>query len=195
MDRDFTIGFSTSKGLISAMLRWLMNSKISHVYGSWKIHQDIRMVVGMESGGLDWRPMRKFNKTNELKYVFKPIGGKLDDPAILEEMLDAFAQEYANKEYAFSVMPLLFIMSILGRLGGFGKWIRSKIHGCLSSLSLKLFGTEKEVCCSAYIELLQSADYPCVAHLKSHENDTQELLTALMGSDKWIIVYDSGSDK
>ena len=191
MDRDFTVGFSTSKSFISSMLRWLMKSKISHVYGSWKVHKNIRLVVGMESGGLDWRPLRKFNKTNELKYVYKPIGGKLAHSDTLEEQLDAFAQEHANKEYAFSVMPLLFILSILGRLGSVGRWLESKLHSAMSALSLKFFGSDKEVCCSAYIKLLQAADYECVKHLKAHENDTQELLEALDKSDKWLLVYDS----
>lgn len=190
MDRDFTVGFSTSKSFISSALRWMMRSKVSHVYGSWKIHKDVRMVVGMESGGLDWKPLRKFNKTNKLMYVFKPVEGKLADPAILEEMLNGFAQEYANKEYAFSVIPLLFIISVLGKLGSVGRWLRLKLHNGLSSLSLKLFGAEKEVCCSAYIELLQKAEYPCVAHLKAHENDTQELLDALKTSNQWEIIYD-----
>jgi hypothetical protein len=175
------------------MLRWLMKSKISHVYGSWKIHKDVRMVVGMESNGLDWMPLVKFRKTNELKYVFKPISGKLADKVVLEQMLNRFAQEYANKEYAFSVIPLLFIFSVLDKLGKPGQWLRSKLHGFLSSLSLKLFGQDKEVCCSAYIELLQDADYPCALCLKSHENDTQELLTALIRSDQWSLIYDSKS--
>jgi hypothetical protein len=195
MDRDFTIGFSTSKSFISAMLRWLMSSSISHVYGSWKIHKDVRMVVGMESNGLDWRPLRKFNKTNELKYVFKPAAGKLADPAILEAMLNDFSNEYANKEYAFNVIGLLFIYSVLNKLGSIGRWVRKKIHGSISYLSLRFFGDDKEVCCSAYIELLQKAEYSCVSHLKSHENDTQELLTALMGSDQWNLVYDSGASE
>lgn len=191
MDRDFTVGFSTSKSFISAMLRWMMKSKVSHVYGSWKIHKDVRMVVGMESNGLDWMPLIKFDKKNELKYVFKPIEGKLADPAVLERMLNAFAQEYANKEYAFSVLPLLFILGILSKLGRVGQWLRTKLHSAMSSLSLKLFGSDKEVCCSAYIELLQKAKYPCVVPLKSHENDTQELLDALEQSEQWQMIYDA----
>jgi len=191
MDRDFTVGFSTSSGLTSRGLRWLMNSKISHVYGSWKVLEGVRLVVGMESHGLDWRPLRKFERTNDLKLVFKPIRGRLADPEDLERELSWFAAENANKEYAFSVIGVLFVFSVLEKLGRIGLWIRGKLHGFLSWLSLKCFGDDKEVCCSAYIELLQHAGCECVAKLKSHENDTQELLEALQASDDWLLIYDA----
>lgn len=185
MNRDFTIGFSTSTSFVSRMLRWAMRSQISHVYGSWKIHEDVRIVVGMESNGLDWRPLRRFRQKNELRYLFKPVCGRMAEPVILERMLNAFAIEYANKEYAFSVLPLLFFLSILERLGPCGRWLRKRVHSFCSRLSLKLFGDDKEVCCSAYIELLQAAGYDSVCGLKAHEDDTQVFLNALLTDPQW----------
>jgi len=166
-----------------------MGSRISHVYGSWKVHKDIRLVVGMESNGLDWRPLRKFRKTNTLVYAYKPVRGELASWEMLEEHLNWFAKEYANKAYAFKVLAVLFLFKVLGKLGSPGRWVRDKLHGVLSYLSLKLFGNDKEVCCSAYLELLQHVGDPCVDHLKSHENDTQELLEAISSSSDWELVY------
>lgn len=77
---NISIGFSTTRLLMSRIIRWATRSSCSHAFIAFDDRAlNMRMVMQAESWGYELRPWDRWIRHNTLVAEFRPIGPSLDD--------------------------------------------------------------------------------------------------------------------
>lgn len=160
--QDITICFSTTKKLMSGVIRWATGGKFlvpaspSHALIS---HYDVslgrRMVLQAEAWGFEHRTWERFEKDNILIAQFAPIGPDL------EESLQ-WISSYLGADYDFVAAFLVGLKKFTGRA----------IKGRFSD-------PRKLMCSEAVIRMLDHAGYASVRDLDPETTSPLELMRRL----------------
>jgi hypothetical protein len=86
----FTVGFSTTKGIASAIIRWLTRSPASHTWFSFKLNRTY-VVLHASSGGVAIVHRERFEEKNE---VVEEFSLDLDMYPYFDELLQELGKPY-----------------------------------------------------------------------------------------------------
>jgi hypothetical protein len=136
------VGFSNSKTLISRVICWLTNSKVSHTFlileqpNGWPIKVPIVMEAAWD--GFRMISLEQFQKTNNIPYIIEPV-------VPLDKGVEA-AEHWLGEPYAYyTLIGMLWVL--------LGRFLRRTWRNP--------FNNPKSLMCSeAVVVVLQESGYP-----------------------------------
>lgn len=157
--KKIVIGFSTTKKIISRIIRWISKSKVSHAWiGFYDETLEMKMVMQAEMTGYEVIPISRWKRKNILKYVFTSDSLPLHDGLL-------YIAKYLGVEYDF--------LSALKT--GLKRWFKKLFKRPLQS--------PKKLMCSESVTLaLQKAGAKCVYNVNTEMISPGELLKLVEGS-------------
>lgn len=162
----FTVGFSTTKKLMSCMIRKITGSSCSHAWFCYNSRVDnsnklIRQVAQAEWFGYESRPRWRWNTQNVLVAEFELIG---PDPT---EAVSSMLLHYLGSRYDYRSAFLT------GTWRLFGRWVKSLFRD-----------PSKLMCVEGVIYMLGRAGYDSVRDLDPEFTSPGELLKACENNPK-----------
>lgn len=139
---NITIGFSTTNGWRSRLIRWVTHSPCSHAWISFNDDTlGLRLVMQAETWGFEVRPWSRWTKENIRVAEFSPIGPPLEES--LRWIATFLGSQYDYKA-AF--------------LSGIWRWVRRGIRSRFNDPG-------KLMCSEGLIRFLQHGQYNAVGGL------------------------------
>ena len=156
-DLNLMIGFSSSHGWLSGMIRWFLKSRISHTFLSIDTF-GARLTIGADEGGLNWCEVSRFKKTNQVMLVLRPRQN-------IDTVFDWFVQKHAGAEYDWISAG---IGGIRTRIKWMWYWFKHWLRKGVKKESLN--------CAEVTGLLLERAGYPFAVGLDTEITTAQELM-------------------
>lgn len=163
---NITIGFSTTRLLISGLIRRITRSSCSHAFIAFYDRDlEMRMVMQAQSWGFELRPWKRWVRENILVAEFRPVSHPM------ERALQAIAHRLGTK-FNYRSAILIGIRSILA------SWYKNRFTLNINQSPWKL------TCSEAVIRFLRNAKYEAVSTLNPETTSPGRLLREILKSRK-----------
>lgn len=164
--QHITVGFSTTRLLISGIIRWATRSSCSHAFIAFYDRDlNMRMVMQAQSWGFELRPWNRWTRENILVAEFRPASRPL------EKGLQTIAHRLGTK-FNYRSAIIIGIKSLLS------SWHRNRFSLDINQSPWKL------TCSEAVIRLLRSARYETVSGLDPETTSPGRLLREILANRK-----------
>lgn len=154
---NIMFGFSSTRSFVSRLIRWFLNSEISHTFVAVDAF-NTRLIIGADEGGLNWEDVSRFKAKTQVRLVLRP---KKD----LTGEFEAFVKRYAGVEYDW-------ISAGIGGIKTRLKWLWRLAKKVLLSWTKP----DRMNCAEVTGHLLQSGRYSFMADANLESTSAQDLL-------------------